>query len=163
MRSVRIQHVSDFSQDDPVAVQGQCQFPLGWLERGESIDRGGRCGLGLAQDGANPGVGVLQVDTGSAYSRCRLVEQAHQPNCPARTGFERFVIGPQDRAVGDVVDLVLGIATGGLLLPVALIIGIVGGMAVGSAAGASIPNSDVPDQWDHQKACRGSEEYRFGW
>lgn len=68
---------------------------------------------------------------------------------------------------GVIVGLVIGIAAGGLLLPislpVSLIVGLLGGMAVGGAAGASIPNSDVPDQWDYQEECRGSGPYRYCW
>ncbi|MEU2103182.1 hypothetical protein [Nocardia sp. NPDC019255] len=68
---------------------------------------------------------------------------------------------------GAIVGLVVGIAAGGLLLPislpVSLIVGVIGGMAVGGAAGASIPNSDVPDQWDYQEECHNSGPYRYCW
>ncbi|MEU1962523.1 hypothetical protein [Nocardia sp. NPDC019304] len=68
---------------------------------------------------------------------------------------------------GTIVGLVVGIAAGGLLLPislpVSLIVGVIGGMAVGGAAGASIPNSDVPDQWDYQEECHNSGPYRYCW
>ncbi|MGW5572365.1 hypothetical protein ACWEVD_14255 [Nocardia thailandica] len=68
---------------------------------------------------------------------------------------------------GVIVGLALGIATGGLLLPitlpVALIVGVLGGMVAGGAAGASVPNSDVPDQWEYEVECRGSGDYRFCW
>ncbi|MEU6565277.1 hypothetical protein [Nocardia nova] len=68
---------------------------------------------------------------------------------------------------GAFVGVVAGIATEGLLLPitlpVGLLVGVLGGMAVGGAAGASIPNSDVPDQWGYQQECHGSGEYRYCW
>lgn len=69
--------------------------------------------------------------------------------------------------MGGIGGLVIGIAAGGLLLPislpVSLIVGVLGGMAVGGAAGASIPNSDVPDQWDYQEECHNSGPYRYCW
>ncbi|WP_280249540.1 hypothetical protein [Nocardia abscessus] len=68
---------------------------------------------------------------------------------------------------GTIVGLVIGIAAGGLLLPislpVSLIVGVLGGMAIGGAAGASIPNSEVPDQWDYQEECHNSGPYRYCW
>ncbi|MEV0771440.1 hypothetical protein [Nocardia salmonicida] len=45
----------------------------------------------------------------------------------------------------------------------ALIIGVLGGMAVGGAARASFPNSDVPDQRDYQQERQRSGKYRFCW
>lgn len=68
---------------------------------------------------------------------------------------------------GAFVGLVAGIATYGLLLPLTLPIGMIGGvlggMAIGGTAGAAIPNSNIPDQWDYQQECHGSGEYRYCW
>ncbi|WP_305779800.1 hypothetical protein [Nocardia nova] len=68
---------------------------------------------------------------------------------------------------GALLGIVVGIATMGMLipitLPIGLLVGVLGGMAVGGAAGATIPNSDVPDQWDYQQECHGSGEYRHCW
>ncbi|WP_280243741.1 hypothetical protein [Nocardia abscessus] len=44
-----------------------------------------------------------------------------------------------------------------------LIVGVLGGMAIGGTTGASIPNSDVPDQWDYQEECHNSGPYRYCW
>ena len=68
---------------------------------------------------------------------------------------------------GTFIGIVVGIATEGLLLPITLPVGllggVLGGMAVGGLAGAAIPNSDVPDQWDYQQECHGSGEYQYCW
>ena len=69
--------------------------------------------------------------------------------------------------VGGFLGFILGIATAGLLLPITLPVGLIGGlligMAAGGAAGASIPNSQVPDQWDYQEECRYSGGYKVCW
>ena len=69
--------------------------------------------------------------------------------------------------VGGFLGLVLGIATAGLLLPITLPVGLIGGlligMAAGGAAGASIPNSQVPDQWQYDKECKYYGDYKVCW
>ncbi|MBF6141602.1 hypothetical protein IU436_25105 [Nocardia farcinica] len=68
---------------------------------------------------------------------------------------------------GAIVGMVVGIAAGGLLLPISLpvglIVGLLGGMAIGGGIGASIPNSNVPDQWDYQEECDYIGDYRYCW
>ncbi|MGY4102304.1 hypothetical protein ACW2Q0_22525 [Nocardia sp. R16R-3T] len=68
---------------------------------------------------------------------------------------------------GAIAGIVIGIAAYGLLLPISLplglLIGVLGGMAIGGAAGASVPNSDVPDRWDYQQECYNSGPYRYCW
>lgn len=77
-------------------------------------------------------------------------------------------IGGLSGALGGMfLGVVLGLLTGGILipitLPIGLIVGLIGGMAAGGAAGASLPNSNVPDQWDYQQECQGTGNYRFCW
>ena len=69
--------------------------------------------------------------------------------------------------VGGFLGMVLGIATGGiglvLTLPIGLIGGLLGGMALGGAAGASIPNSQEPDQWGYVEECKNYGDAKYCW
>ncbi|MQY21677.1 hypothetical protein [Nocardia macrotermitis] len=73
-------------------------------------------------------------------------------------------------ATGIFIAVVLGVLSGGVLIPLAFPIGIaavaagiIGGMIIGGISGASIPNSDVPDQWQYQQECHyiGNYDYEY--
>ncbi|WP_067667416.1 hypothetical protein [Nocardia miyunensis] len=60
----------------------------------------------------------------------------------------------------------LGVLSGGVLIPIAfpiglaaVAVGVIGGMIIGGVSGASVPNSDVPDQWEYHYI--GEYEYCY--
>ncbi|MBY8860136.1 hypothetical protein K7711_26950 [Nocardia sp. CA2R105] len=73
-------------------------------------------------------------------------------------------------ATGIFVAVVLGVLSGGVLVPIAfpigvaaVVVGVIGGLIIGGISGASVPNSDVPDQWEYHKECHyiGNYDYEY--
>lgn len=118
-------------------------------------------------------VGDRAIDLGAHVDRTRLVAQVS-----ARDIGYWELTSPRQRSIGAgialgavtgilggiatgiFVAIVLGVLSGGVLVPIAFpvglaaaVVGLIGGMIIGGISGASVPNSDVPDQWEYHQEC----------
>ncbi|WP_216896594.1 hypothetical protein [Nocardia alni] len=99
-------------------------------------------------------IAVLPVELNSGthqVSVANRIDGTHlAANISARDIGYWQLTSPRQRSIG------AGMGIGGA-------VGAIGGLIVGGAAGAAVPNSDVPDQWEYQQECHYYDDYDYCW